>query len=603
MRKVQHQLGPRSRLSPARPLVVVFAASSMIFLSSYEGSLGRFIDIFLARNTTQVAFVWQFVCILSIYLISWLLTRKTVVAASLILGVAVVLSTANVLKIRELGLPLELVDLGTPPPVALLWPYLVANLGTFGFFTALAVAIGMATCCFPARVDSCWRGRHLMRVKVATALSVLCVAILTVPPGSRLLHEELAKRRVISPWRPHQTAQILGPILSLSNSRAAAVMAAPAEYDPRTIMPKIGARPARGASDAQKDVVFIMLESFVDPSTLGVTFSRDPIANMRRLSGGALEQVVSPSLGGLTANVEFEVLTGIPIRSLPPAMVPYAYGIDGDVDSLVRVFNAAGYDTYGMHNFLGKSWNRQRIYPLLGFGETRFLPPAPLNGGWPEDQLLFDWVTDLLARPAPAPRFVFGVTVNTHGPYTIDTPRGDLPVRVVGGDQRILEDAGLRLAIEYYGARIFALDQAIGDFLAKIDLARTHVLLFGDHQPALRLLIDKHLLLATPSGERPVSAETYQTPVLWLREGIRAPLFDAQVPTATHCLGATFAAKVGIPMTGSFAYWSQLCASNPAFARSSPEPISAAFDGELRSMAYYLMRDDRPRRYETFTAH
>ncbi|WP_368734113.1 sulfatase-like hydrolase/transferase, partial [Bacillus subtilis] len=69
----------------------------------------------------------------------------------------------------------------------------------------------------------------------------------------------------------------------------------------------------------QPNIIFFMNETFWDPTNLDVKFSEDPMKNTRRLmeeypSG----QILSPSFGGETANVEFEALTSYSMSYINP---------------------------------------------------------------------------------------------------------------------------------------------------------------------------------------------------------------------------------------------------------------------------------------------
>ena len=73
------------------------------------------------------------------------------------------------------------------------------------------------------------------------------------------------------------------------------------------------------------NILFLQLESFIDPMTIkSITLSRDPCPNFRKLletySSGEL---TVPACGAGTANVEFEVLTGLSVKFFGPGEYPY----------------------------------------------------------------------------------------------------------------------------------------------------------------------------------------------------------------------------------------------------------------------------------------
>ena len=73
------------------------------------------------------------------------------------------------------------------------------------------------------------------------------------------------------------------------------------------------------------NVIFLQLESFIDPTRVdGIEYSRDPMPNFRKLmedySSGFL---TVPAVGAGTANVEFEVMTGLSVKFFGPGEYPY----------------------------------------------------------------------------------------------------------------------------------------------------------------------------------------------------------------------------------------------------------------------------------------
>ena len=72
--------------------------------------------------------------------------------------------------------------------------------------------------------------------------------------------------------------------------------------------------------DEKPDIIVVMSESFWDPTKLpGVTITPDPIPTVRALRSGSM---FSPEFGGMTANIEFEALTGFSNAFLPAAASP-----------------------------------------------------------------------------------------------------------------------------------------------------------------------------------------------------------------------------------------------------------------------------------------
>ncbi len=134
---------------------------------------------------------------------------------------------------------------------------------------------------------------------------------------------------------------------------------------------KIGASPKAGVektgAGVRPDVVVILSESFWDPKALsGVAFDPNPTENFDVLkktfpSG----RIFSPTFGGKTALVEFEILTANAVERLPEGSIPYQQYVRSDLPSLAREFKNAGYQTVAVHPYRRKFFNRTNAYPKL----------------------------------------------------------------------------------------------------------------------------------------------------------------------------------------------------------------------------------------------
>jgi phosphoglycerol transferase MdoB-like AlkP superfamily enzyme len=195
-----------------------------------------------------------------------------------------------------------------------------------------------------------------------------------------------------------------------------ATVAAPAGYSQQTMramQPDVATRlPA-----TKPDIIVVMSESFWDPTRLpGVQFSEDPIPTARALSSG---HIFSPEFGGMTANVEFEALTGFSNAFLPFGGIPYQQYVRRPLPSLASFLGSEGYTTRALHPYRGWFWNRKQVYEQLGFQtfeSEETLPKLTKRGGQVGD-LVFGEEIIRQAEAAREPFFFFAVTIQGHGPY------------------------------------------------------------------------------------------------------------------------------------------------------------------------------------------
>jgi phosphoglycerol transferase MdoB-like AlkP superfamily enzyme len=229
--------------------------------------------------------------------------------------------------------------------------------------------------------------------------------------------------------------------------------------------------PAVAASGPAPDVYLVLGEAWWrDPSD-----KASPLDQLRQ-HGFAESVAISPVYGGTTPNVEFEVLTGIPVKSFQAGIIPYQHYVQYITDasrSLPRLLGGKGYGATAYHNFTRRFWLRDQIYPKLGFG--RFVSMEEMTlviqaNDWPTDAGLYRSVLDNIRGEKP--HFHFIVTVETHGPYAKDKA-----------------DAEGHNGVTDYRRRLDNAAQSLVAFKQELDRkGRPYMLvLFGDHLPGLRL--------------------------------------------------------------------------------------------------------------------
>lgn len=124
--------------------------------------------------------------------------------------------------------------------------------------------------------------------------------------------------------------------------------------------------PTKEIASVKPNIIIILSESFWDVTNLpNVKYSKDPIKNIRQ---DIKSNFKSPSYGGGTANVEFELLTGLSNYFLNGAS-PYSQIIRKPLPTLFTLFKNEGYLTTTIHPFFSSMYNRKNVYKKFGLDD------------------------------------------------------------------------------------------------------------------------------------------------------------------------------------------------------------------------------------------
>ena len=233
------------------------------------------------------------------------------------------------------------------------------------------------------------------------------------------------------------------------------------------------------------NIILIQLESIFDPLKLkDVKFSNDPLKNLRNLSKiNESGEIIVPVLGGGTIQSEFEILTGINIKNLYTKM-PYLNLLNNtQVESIPYILKNYGYATTAIHNYFSTFYNRTKAYENIGF-ET-FIPIEAMTSReisqnfWYKDNILINEIITKI-KNTPEKDFIFGVTVESHGPYNT-LINGDIVV-----ESNSLSEKDL-IELQNYANIIKHVDDFILNLINELNNTNEEyiLILYGDHLPSL----------------------------------------------------------------------------------------------------------------------
>lgn len=316
------------------------------------------------------------------------------------------------------------------------------------------------------------------------------------------------------------------------------------------------------ADGVRPAVVVIMNETFSDLSDLaeddGSAFA---VPNCRRIMGEALASgtALTSVFGGGTCNSEFEFLTGTSMAFQNSGYYPYMFQNFQAPQTLPRYFAQLGYETCAMHPNLASNWQRDRVYPQMGFDQFLAIDDfsdAPLVRGEVRDCAVYDAVLKKVAD-AESPQFIFAITMANHSGYTNDVEEELLDPYF--SDSSTTE--GLSAEEAVYAHLIRLSDADLGAFVDQLEaLVRPVVLcFFGDHQPTVSeglfsAACGVSLEDARKSGDLELLARAYEVPYfIWGNSAMRQAFSGEELsrqtgPTSLCYLGSQTAAAAGLPL-------------------------------------------------------
>lgn len=314
------------------------------------------------------------------------------------------------------------------------------------------------------------------------------------------------------------------------------------------------------------NIIVIMDEAFSDPAILGdFTVNQDYMPFVHSLLDGA-ENTVSgwlnvSVLGGNTANTEFEYLTGNTMAFLPQGSIPYQQYIKGETPSLASHLAGLGYQTVAMHPYNASGWDRDTVYPAMGFSEMYFLPHfdnAAKVRNYVSDQSDFEKIVEIYENKGDNPLFLFNVTMQNHSSYTESFDNFDPQIEVEGGSQ----------TLNNYLSLLSLSDAALGELISYFEEQEedTIIVFFGDHQTTNSVIepILKQNGKSSSTLTEEEQADRYKVPFfIWANFDIEE---ETGVETSVNYLGAKTLLAAGVPMDGYFTYLSVFSETVPVIS-------------------------------------
>lgn len=484
---------------------VVWAIACNFFLDKVQASAegARELQRVLGPGSTVFYISSAVIWVVLVGLIA--LTGRVLLSAAVLLAVATALGYANYEKLtlrQEPLYPSDVAFVGQPDflrDMVGLRPLVLLTIGIVVLVAVVAVAGRFLRRFLPpvqrATEPRLWKGWIVARVATLVVVASFVVYAAHFNADGNKLREAYVDAGVEwVEWSQRANYLRHGFMAGVLYNTATPAMDKPEGYDEEA-MAAIAERWVEAAAETNEgrspdvlddvNVVVVLSESFSDPTKLtDVEFKRDPIPFTHRLmertpSGEMLTQFI----GGGTANMEFEALTGFSLSQFNPQMnTPYQQMVPNysSFPSAVEYFESHGHVPVAIHPYRAIMYKRDRVYPILGFDE--FVDESTMQSldtlersQFASDESSYAEVQRHIGEQ-DEPVFINLVTMQNHypmaGKYADPIPVSG-PVGVVK-PQLTAFARGLRYS-----------DDALRDFLEELETSdeKTAVVFYGDHAP------------------------------------------------------------------------------------------------------------------------
>ena len=363
----------------------------------------------------------------------------------------------------------------------------------------------------------------------------------------------------VSGFKPKGSYTVNGCALSFVITVKNSIVRKPQNYDLEAVSKIVESYPSDKAIEVKKvsaetpNVIIVMNESFSDLSVLGsIKTNQEVIPFYNGIKENAVKGWLHSSVfGGSTANSEFECLTGFTMKYMPFMSVPYRSVIKEPTPSLAEYMSDLGYGgIIAFHPGMINSYNRDKIYPLLGFKKhiafDHLKEPVKIRD-YVSDEYDYNCVMkefESFRKDSNEPFFMFNVTIQNHGGYGLETGKVDAGIEVLSQDNN--QDSVVQF-LNLMKLSDDALKQLL-DYFSKID-EETIIVLFGDHQP--KLAEEFYSVMRGKNSELSDiewADLRHQVPfMIWANYDIEE---RSDVRISANYIGPYLKSIIGLPMTG-----------------------------------------------------
>jgi phosphoglycerol transferase MdoB-like AlkP superfamily enzyme len=520
----------------------------------------RFNGAYFVQMLKHMLNGWTFILNLFIYLVIWFalytIINRAQYASMILLLFVFAVTIANYYVWAFRGCPILATDIQsakTAMNVAANFSYKLDLTGVWGVvyiitFTAMLLSL------------KGYKGAGLKRRGVMLVLSIASLILF----NQIFFQSDFVKNRGIKAevWHPQVRYAKNGTALSFVLSWSYIRVDVPKGYSAQkayAAMEGYESDDAAGneaTADKLPNVIAIMNESLGDFSYDGdIEYTEDYIPFIHSLSEDTIKGKLYVSIEGAnTANSEFEFLTGNTMAFLPYRCIPYNLYINDETASMAQNAKSEGFSgVNAYHPYLASGWNRENVYPLMGF--DNFFPDTyyyehgndKLVRNYISDESDFQQIIDDYKAAKKAdkdkPFYLFNVTMQNHGGY--DGKRGLVDTKIkITSDNLNSDEAEQFINLAKMSDDAF---KELVNYFKNVD-EPTLIVMFGDHQPPVENQFYSDLI-GKDVANLPVEkqANWYATPyVIWANYDIE----ETELDMSANYLSSYVMQLAGMKLTG-----------------------------------------------------
>ncbi|MCQ2433750.1 MAG: sulfatase-like hydrolase/transferase [Oscillospiraceae bacterium] len=284
-----------------------------------------------------------------------------------------------------------------------------------------------------------WRKRLMPAIGcTAVYVSVICIPAVSERVYGAFDVDTTESSNAFSTNEKFERNSMLAFIAETTSEKLSNILFEPENYSSELVNAAITEKASAETCAKRPNIIVIMSESFADfrrlPELSLDTDAYDAFdAACKR---GYVAELAVPTFASYTVRTEFELMYGLPVRSLMDTITPQREIVPELPSSMVSHLSGIGYQTAYVHPFTGTFYGRDEIYATYGFDKMLFdedltVPVEEYPNGYISDKTVFDQILQLVSE-TDEPLYVHTTTMQNHQPYDWIENASELEVYLEG---------------------------------------------------------------------------------------------------------------------------------------------------------------------------